>query len=422
MRGEAGARVEPYCGAHAGLFPIRWIRHIAQQPPFLVFVLGVAAGGMACGDADSVGPPVDEGRLPDGVAVSAPVAPPTVWSGAAPWIPGDAERLVYVSARPGTFPDGHAVRVSNRSNGDSVGAAVLDGGFDPLPIRGQIGDELSITVDQADGSTFVFSAEVRDRVRPRVIRTRPPRGATQVSLNATMQIVFSEPVDPATVTHENLTLLLGSEPVEGTLGLSTDGLHAEFVPTSSLAPGSLYRLVIGDGIRSVVGEALEEEPVVSFTTGLEETTGQLSFEFGARSFHVSGSFPRDPSNPRAVISHEEWAVTYLEKGATHDQVLWAMRRGYAEFNLWLPHSGPIVEPGTVRTHGWVGFLASGSSLGGWWYIYDATVTFGSVTEDRLEGTLSFTIRQYDDAGTVVESFDVEDGSFDLPRWPDSPWN
>jgi hypothetical protein len=441
MRGEAGARVAPVHGARAGGFPIQWLSLLTYRAPVLVLMLGLAAGAMACGDAASVGPAVDEEEpavdeeelLPDGVAVSAPVLAPAgaLWSGANPWLSGDAARLVYVSARPGTFPAGRAVRVSNRSNGESVVAAVLDGGFDPLPIRGETGDELLITVDQADGSTLVFSVEVRDGVRPRVIRTRPPREATEVPLNAMIRVVFSEPIDPATVTHETLRLLLGSVPVEGTLGLSADGLRAEFVPGSNLAPETLYQLVIGDGIRSQAGDALEAEPVVSFTTGPEggpeETTGQLSFQAGDRSFHVSASFPLDPSNPTTVQLHREWAVSFSDMLNGDEQVLWAQSNavgGPAEFYLWLPGSGRITEPRTVHSHDWVGFLESPSwaEWGGWWWIYNATVTFTSVTDDRLEGTLSFTIRKYDDAGGIAESFDVEDGSFDLPRWPDAPWD
>jgi hypothetical protein len=432
MRSEAGAREEPIRGARTGGFSIRWIRHLAHRPPLLI-VLGVAAGAMACGDADSVGPAVDEeGLLPDGVAVSAPVPAPAgaVSSGADPWLSVDGARLVYVSARPGTFPDGLAVSISNRSNGESVGTAMLDGGFDPLPIRGQIGDELVITIDQVDGSTLVFTAEVRDGVRPRVIRTRPPREATQVSLDATIRVVFSEPVDPATITSETLSLLVDSEPVDGTLGLSIDGLRAEFVPASSLAPGSLYQLVIGDGIRNLPGEALDEEPVVSFTTEeapdreLEEITGELSFQVGHRSFHVSASFTRDLSNPAAVLLYPEWAITYLDTRSSGEQVLWAKSNaaaGPAVLDLWLSGSGRITGPRTVLAPGWVGYLESPSwgQWGGWWYIYDAIVTFTSVTEDRLKGTLSFTIRKYDAAGEIVESVDVEDGFFDLPRWPES---
>jgi alpha-tubulin suppressor-like RCC1 family protein len=177
-----------------------------------------------------------------------------------------SEGLTYVSASPGTFLDVQSITITNLANGKTRTVEPIDGGFDPVPLEAEPGDELEILVHHSDGSTTRYVATVPARKRPRVVRTVPPKDATDIVLSASVVVVFSEPVDSSTVTAENLQLQIDGEPVEGTLALSDDGLRAEFIPTEPLKAGTTYTLVITSGVLDLQGDALEEEVRTTFTT------------------------------------------------------------------------------------------------------------------------------------------------------------
>ncbi|UCC83644.1 MAG: Ig-like domain-containing protein, partial [Gemmatimonadota bacterium] len=152
---------------------------------------------------------------PAGFAVSGPTG--TVE------LAGPAAGPVYISASPGTFPDGVSVKVTNVSTGESVSARINDGGIDPILISAAPNDELEVFVLNRDGTSAVYRALTPWRRRPRVVRTRPPRDATEVVLNTAVVVVFSEPVDESTITTETVRLWLDGGPVDGFLVLRPDG-------------------------------------------------------------------------------------------------------------------------------------------------------------------------------------------------------
>jgi alpha-tubulin suppressor-like RCC1 family protein len=104
------------------------------------------------------------------------------------------------------------------------------------------------------------------RKRPRVVRTVPPKGATDVVLSTSALAIFSEPVDASTLTAESFQLQLNGQPVAGTLALTADGLRAEFIPDEPLHSGTTYLLVITTGVLDPEGDPLEEGVGARFTT------------------------------------------------------------------------------------------------------------------------------------------------------------
>lgn len=82
-----------------------------------------------------------------------------------------------------------------------------------------------------------------------------------------MLVVFSEPIDAATLTASSVTLLLNEVPVAGTLEFGDPAnLAATFTPAELLGAGSEYVLHITQALEDLGGDALEAPVTVEFTT------------------------------------------------------------------------------------------------------------------------------------------------------------
>lgn len=180
----------------------------------------------------------------------------------------DAPTTVYVAAEPGAFPEAIRMTVRNRRTLHSVSGMPIEGGLDPVAISAAIGDVLEIAaIDAAGMVTTTATAVVPASRPPVVVRTIPPRGKKDVPLNARIVVVFSEPLDPSTVTAQSIRLLRNGTPVAGEVTLSADGLKAEHQPSELLAGQSTYVLQIGTTVADLGGDHLEVEVQVGFTTG-----------------------------------------------------------------------------------------------------------------------------------------------------------
>ena len=233
----------------------------------LVMGLAVAAVLGSCGegpgnlqDPDGPGQPTQ----PPGLTVSDPVE-----AGGSPSVgalASSAARVAYVSACPGTFTDAQAITLTNLATGETRSVTPIDGGFDPVGMEAAADDEIEILVHHSDGSITRYVARVPARKRPRVVRTVPPKDATDVVLSVSMMVVFSEPVDGNTLVPEHFRLERDGEPVEGAILLSDDGLKAELTPAEPLQRATTYTLVVTTGVLDLDGNALEEEVRATFTT------------------------------------------------------------------------------------------------------------------------------------------------------------
>jgi hypothetical protein len=143
---------------------------------------------------------------------------------------------------------------------------VSDGGFDPFGVDAAAGDELSLTVLTNGAPVNTVITKVPVRRPPEIVRTSPSTGRTDVALNVQVTVVFTEPIDPTTITTSSLALLRGGNPVPGNVLVSADRLSAEFIPVGQLDPETEYVLAVDRTIRDFDGDALAESFVVSFTT------------------------------------------------------------------------------------------------------------------------------------------------------------
>ena len=258
----------------------RWypMKLTAISGGWLFAIALVAAAGLT-GCADSPAGPGAQAEA-DGLLISEPVR-----SGAA-LVAGDTEGLAYIAASPGRFPDGISATITNLANGETVTVEIVDGGYDPVGLKASPYNEIEITFRNRDGSFTTLRGFVPVAKRPRIVRTRPPRDATDVVLAfSPLEVVFSEPVARSAVTRETIKLLADGAPVDVTIALGVDGLVAQLTPMADLAPHTNYTLVVTTELLDSKGDPLEARFEASFTT---ESAPPPVASAGAGSIHTCG--------------------------------------------------------------------------------------------------------------------------------------
>ena len=113
-------------------------------------------------------------------------------------------------------------------------------------------------------STFTASASAVTSA-PTVIYTNPPNGFTQVPTDITPQILFSEPIQPATIS--GITLAAGAKTLTMTPSFSNGNQTLSLIPPALLAPSTQYTLTIS-GVVDLAGNAMPKV-TQTFTTGTQ---------------------------------------------------------------------------------------------------------------------------------------------------------
>lgn len=240
---------------------------VGAGPGLLALVMALGTAGCQRGDVGTE--PDPDVPAPTGIAVIVSnTLSGTASLGVTPAMT-DGE-VAYVSLPSGTVPPGRSARILNRRTGAVVVTSVILGGFDPVPVGARAGDTLRVEVRWPEGGGGVVAAElsVPPRRPPVIVRTQPPPGKRDIPLNATLLVVFSEPIDPATLTPPAIQLLGGGTPVPGTAHpVPGYPWMVEFTPAAPLAPDAAHELVLTPAVRDQDGEALEAGARVPFTTG-----------------------------------------------------------------------------------------------------------------------------------------------------------
>ena len=192
--------------------------------------------------------------------------------GVAPAFSGaSVDGAAFVSLPPGTVPDAETATVVNRRTQQTIVPTVLEGGFDPVEIRAEAGDTIVTTMFAGANAIAFARSVVPERRRPRVVRTSPTRGRTDVAINSVIVVIFSEPIDSGSLTAASVTLVRGADTIAGTVRLLPgSGLAVELLPAGPLAPGTQHTLLLSDLIRDLSGEPLEAGVPTMFTTSAEE--------------------------------------------------------------------------------------------------------------------------------------------------------
>jgi hypothetical protein len=99
---------------------------------------------------------------------------------------------------------------------------------------------------------------------PIVNSTDPLNLATGVPLNKVVSAIFSEAMNPLSITTSSFTLTTGGNPVAGTV--SYIGTTASFTPTSNLLSGATYTATITTDAKNPIGTSIASEYVWTFNT------------------------------------------------------------------------------------------------------------------------------------------------------------
>jgi hypothetical protein len=122
-----------------------------------------------------------------------------------------------------------------------------------------------------------------DTVAPTVTSHTPADQANDVAMNKSVSAVFSEAMNPATVSAA-FSLKQGATPVAGAITYA--GTTATFTPAALLAPSTLYIATISTGARDFAGNALAKSTVFSFTTNQTIAKGQAPVSLGMAGNYV----------------------------------------------------------------------------------------------------------------------------------------
>lgn len=124
-------------------------------------------------------------------------------------------------------------------------------------IKDLLGNEM-----QAD---YLWTFSTGSSVAPVVIATSPIDEATGVFLNKVIEVTFSAPIAPASVSATSFTVMEGSNAVTGAFSFS--GSKVFFTPSSDLIASTLYTATLTTAIQNQGGVALDSDYEWTFTTG-----------------------------------------------------------------------------------------------------------------------------------------------------------
>ncbi|MHB1278137.1 MAG: Ig-like domain-containing protein [Bacteroidia bacterium] len=127
------------------------------------------------------------------------------------------------------------------------------------------------TVKDLAGNTMVLdyvwnftTALPLDAIPPTVISTDPANNATNVALNKTISAVFSENMEPTTISITSFTISRNAVNIAGAVSYS--GVTAQFNPTSNLLSGTVYTGTITTAVKDLAGNNMVNNYVWTFTT------------------------------------------------------------------------------------------------------------------------------------------------------------
>jgi hypothetical protein len=116
------------------------------------------------------------------------------------------------------------------------------------------------------------SGTTADTTRPTVMSTIPANLAVDVLLNRKLTAVFSEAMDPATISTTTFTLTRGITNITGTVTYVALGYTATFSPTNAFTVSTSYTANLTIGVKDLAGNALAVAKTWSFQTGATADT------------------------------------------------------------------------------------------------------------------------------------------------------
>jgi hypothetical protein len=167
----------------------------------------------------------------------------------------------------------------------------------------QMSHKYSVSSVAASGFVSEPSASaqvtVPDATPPRVLSAIPRLGATLVDWSSQVHVIFSEAIDPATLTSSTIVVKSDGAVLEGALSYVAASNRAIWTPAAPMPPGKSISVTVATGVKDVAGNALKTEYSTSFTTKEKD-----------RPF-VTGFSP--PSGSTDVSVYSTFTMTFNER-------------------------------------------------------------------------------------------------------------
>jgi hypothetical protein len=133
----------------------------------------------------------------------------------------------------------------------------------PSGTGGAEAGQMTVDPNPFGGETFTGGAPPVVDGPPEVLDVSPDDQADEVEPTGNVALKFSEGLDEATVTLDNIQILDGGEPIDGELAYS--GVVSTFTPRQRLSLLATYDVSVSDGVTDVGGQPLKEPFSSSFT-------------------------------------------------------------------------------------------------------------------------------------------------------------
>jgi hypothetical protein len=148
--------------------------------------------------------------------------------------------------------------------------------LDPVGVPAAEGDTLTLTVTGAGEPAAEYVFTVPPRKPPTILRTYPEKNRRDVPLNVRIEVVFTEPIDPASLSSQTFELRSGAGTIAGTVAVANpERTIVAFTPSTLLRAATEYELVVGPGIRDLDGTPLEAGLISPLTTKAAAPRGLL---------------------------------------------------------------------------------------------------------------------------------------------------
>lgn len=211
-------------------------------------------------------PPMVVGVTPEDMATAVERRPELAVSFSKPIQPGSFNSSTVFLREAGGEIVATALSVAADSLRGSL-ALVADLDFDTeyhIEVTNWIVDQFDVRLDQdptqpdRQGFESSFRTDV-ERVPPWVIAVRPSRGTVDVPLETTIELDFSETMDPASLSA-GVQLEQDGVPVDGVVIPFSDNNSARFVPNAPLLENRAYQVTVTEAATDVVGNPLDDDP------------------------------------------------------------------------------------------------------------------------------------------------------------------
>ncbi len=142
-----------------------------------------------------------------------------------------------------------------------------------------------------------------DAVAPAASSNNPEPVALNVPVNRGLSVIFSEPMDPTTITAQTFGVVgPNNTVVAGTVTYS--GSTATFHPTHSLEANTVYTVTLTTGVRDLAGISLANALVWTFTTGSAAAQGPSPVALGtAGSFVILAKSAISTTGTTAIVGN-----------------------------------------------------------------------------------------------------------------------